>query len=293
MELFGKTPKIARERPSSRFVLPDGLIGLEYEFEGVTKFTWEGAWGQMISPYFGGHNDGSLRDNGVEFVLREPLFGESLLAAVEAMDTVSRALRFKASYRTSMHVHLDMERATYPDQILSTAILYALAEPFLYKWVGQARDLCNYCLPWYRHDQHFNLFLKGVRELEGGSGSQVTSKLKALKEYKYSGLNFFSLGDYGTLEFRQCPVGLEATRVIEWINLIQSMKKYALERPKESYANFLNTAYTKGAVALLQDVFGPHFRTLTRYTARPDEAYQLGLKTASSFACSATSLGFK
>lgn len=292
MELFGKHPKASKARPSTSFVLPSGLIGLEYEFEGTGKFDFATPYGERIQPYFSTHTDGSLRNGGTEFVLREPLFGEELLAAIRAMDDVSRALRFKSSYRTSMHVHLDMERATYPDQVLSVALLYAIAEPFLYKFVGQARDMCNYCLPWYRHDQHFNLFLKGIKEVEALSHGHKTAKLKALKEYKYSGLNFFSLGDYGTLEFRHAPVGMEASRVVDWINLIQSMKAYALSPGRAGYESILATAFAQDYTTFLTSVFGEHFRTLVRFTPRPEEAYQLGLKTASSFATSAQTLGF-
>lgn len=290
MELHGKTPKIRKQRPSPKFVIPDGLIGLEYEWESCEHFDWGTEWGQRLQPFFSSHNDGSLRNGGIEFVLREPLFGENLLAAITTMDEAARAFRFKSSYRTSMHVHLDMERATYPDQVLSTALLYALAEPFLYKFVGQARDMCNYCLPWYRHDQHFNVFLRGIHEYKAHSAAHLVGKLKQLKEYKYSGLNFFSLGDFGTLEFRQCPVGLDATRVVDWVNMIQSLKAYALNGG--SYNELLDKAYIKG-LPMIMEIFGERSKPLLRFSTRADELFQIGLKTASSFAVAANTLGYK
>lgn len=294
MELFGKSPKQSRARPSSEFVLPSGLIGLEYEFEGVGHFAWDTKLGESVSPYFSLHGDGSLRNGGAEFVLREPLFGEELGTAIRAMDDVARALRFKSSYRTSMHVHLDMERATYPDQVLGVATVYAIFEPYLYKFVGQSRDMCNYCLPWYRHDQHFNVFLKGVKETSepGHTGNHVTQKLKGLKEFKYAGLNFFSLGDYGTLEFRHAPVGLEANRVIQWVNIIQSLKNYVLASG-QGYESILNKAFSSTPAEFANEVFGEHAKVFSRFVPRPAEAFQLGLKTASSFAASAQLLGFK
>lgn len=292
MELHGKSPSIRKARGSSVFAIPDGLIGLEYEYEGTNRFDqmYNPKVFQKVNEYFECHTDGSLRDGGNEFVLREPLFGEELLQAITVMDEAARSLRFKSSYRTSMHVHLDMERATYPAQVLSVAILYAIAEPFLYKFVGTARDMCNYCLPWYRHDQHFGVFLKGLKELEGHPGPIVVDKLRRLKEFKYSGLNFFSLGDYGTLEFRQAPVGMDAVRVIEWVNIIQSLKKYAMGS-NHNYETILSRAFSQPYTEFLSSVFTDHYKSLTRYTARPTEAYNMGLKTAASFAAHAAQLG--
>lgn len=291
MELHGKRPGIRKARPSPSFVIPDGRIGLEYEYEQCENFNWDLTVAKAAQPYFTIHNDGSLRNGGLEFVLREPLFGEELLLAIRGMDEVARALRFKSSYRTSMHVHLDMERATYPDQVLSVAVLYAIAEPFLYKFVGQARDMCNYCLPWYRHDQHFGVFLKGVKDTLGASGADVTEKLRRNKEFKYSGLNFFSLGDYGTLEFRQAPVGMDAAKVVEWINVIQSLKKFALgnQRP---FGDILNRAFASNYAEFLSLVFEDNYKSLVRYAPRPEESFHLGLKTAASFVASANLLGF-
>lgn len=291
MELHGKRPGVRKARPSPTFVIPDGRIGLEYEYEQCQGFNWGLPCAKGAQPYFTTHNDGSLRDGGLEFVLREPLFGEELLLAIRGMDEVARALRFKSSYRTSMHVHLDMERATYPDQVLSTAVLYAIAEPFLYKFVGQARDMCNYCLPWYRHDQHFGVFLKGIKETLGASGADVTERLRRLKEFKYSGLNFFSLGDYGTLEFRQAPVGMDSAKVIEWINVIQSLRRFAIDNQRP-FGDILGRAFSSNYAEFLGLVFGDNFKSLVRYTARPEEAYHLGLKTAASFVASANLLGF-
>lgn len=292
MELHGKKPSVRRARPSSDMVIPDGKIGLEYEWEFCSGFNQTHAAGQAIAPYFHQHSDGSLRNSGTEFVLREPLFGEELITAVKAMEEASRVFKFRSSYRTSMHVHLDMERASYPDQVLSLAVLYAIAEPFLYKFVGNSRDLCNYCIPWYRHDQHFTVFLQGVHNLQGKSNNAVIGHLQKLKEYKYSGLNFFSLGDFGTVEFRQAPVGLSSIKVLEWINLIQSIKKFVQNGQGFTYSKVLSYAFSKDYRTFFNEVFGEHTRSLLKYTPRPEDSYHLGLKTASAFSNEAKILGF-
>lgn len=291
MELHGKKASVRRARPSSEMVLPDGRIGLEYEWEHCQNFD-PGAYAAIaVNPYFAQHIDGSLRNNGSEFVLREPLYGEELITAVKAMEEAARVFKFHSSYRTSMHVHLDMERASYPDQILSLAVLYAVAEPFLYKFVGHSRDLCNYCIPWYRHDQHFTLFLQGVRNVTGKSNQHVIGHFQKLKEYKYSGLNFFSLGDYGTVEFRQAPVGMSSVKVLEWINFIQSIKKFT-QTNGFTYQKVLAYAFSKDFRTFFNEVFGPHTKSLLKYAPRPEESYHLGLKTASSFANEAKLLRF-
>lgn len=293
MELHGKKPRESKSRPSSELVLPVGKIGLEFEVEHAERFDPAQPKGAEITRYFSNHTDGSLRDNGTEFVLREPLYGEDLLDAVRSIREGYKLFKFTSSYRTSMHVHVDMERASYPDQILNLAFAYAVAEPLIYKFIGNSRDACNYCLPWYRHDQHFYTFLDAVHSLNGHTNNQVVTQMRRLKEYKYSGLNFFSLGDFGTVEFRHAPVDMSYEKVIEWINIIQSLRKYAggFQAGKPQLRQLLANACSVSYVQFLEEVFGKHSKSLTRLCPRPSEAYALGLKTASSFTAASVARG--
>jgi Putative amidoligase enzyme len=289
MELFGKKPREKRARSSSELAIPNGLIGLEFECENAGSYTGSSGLGAQLEVFFGRHQDGSLRQNGIEFVLHEPLYGQDLLDAIKLMRDVYRTYKFTSSYRTSMHVHLDMERSSYPDQILNAGLIYAIVEPFIYKFIGGQRDACNYCLPWYHHDQHFGIFLDTITSTAGHANDTVTAQLRRMKEYKYSGLNFFSLGDFGTIEFRHAPVDMPYEKIVEWINVIQSIKLYATSYKsgnpalRELLAHACNSSYLQ----FLEEVFGKHSRVLLRLAPRPAELYQLGLKTAASFTAAA------
>lgn len=291
MELFGKKPRERRARSSTELVIPNGLIGLEFECENTARYNPNSEMGVALSTYFGLHVDGSLRGDGREFVLHEPLYGQDLLDALKLITDAYRVLKFSSSYRTSMHVHLDMERSSYPDQILNAGLIYAIAEPFIYKFIGVNRDVCNYCLPWYRHDQHFGVFLDTLHSTTKHSNETVTGQLRRMKDFKYAGLNFFSLGDFGTIEFRHAPVNMPYEKIVEWINVIQSIKVHATSfKPGSTQLQALLTkACNSTYLQFLEEVFGKHSKALLRLCPRPAEAYQLGLKTAASFTVAAVS----
>lgn len=284
MELIGKTPKSNTARPSQEFVIPNCLIGLEYEWEGCGNFNWETPVGRAVMPWFSNHADGSLRNGGIEFVLKEPLFGENLLAAVTAMDDLGRVAKFQSSYRTSMHVHLDMEGTTFPHAPLAMGALYAVVEPLLYRFVGQRRDYCNYCLPWHHSEQHFETFLDQLAGYARPGNAKITAeKLRRMKILKYAGLNYFSLGDFGTVEFRQAPVGMSRAKVIQWLNIIMSLKKYIASRTTPTPSEILDRAYSQGSELFLKSVFGDHYTSAVRFSPDVEQDFRIGVKTAAQF----------
>lgn len=281
LELLGKTPKAISARPSPEFVIPDCLIGLEYEWENTGNFTWDTPLGLALRPWFTVHADGSLRSGGQEFVLAEPLFGENLLQAVTAMDDAARVFKFGSSYRTSMHVHLDMEGTEFPDAPLAFGCLYSIVEPLLYRFVGQRRDYCNYCLPWHQSEQHFETFLDQL--LGAQQPKVIAEKLRRMKVLKYSGLNYFSLGDFGTVEFRQAPVGMSRAKIIQWLNIIMCLKKYTAKRKVPSSQDILDRAYSQGSASFLESLFGDSYANAVRFSPDVEQDFRIGLKTAAQF----------
>lgn len=285
MQLIGKTPKSQIARPSAEFALPSCLIGLEYEWEGCGGFSWDLPTAKAVAPWFSSHADGSLRNSGIEFVLKEPLFGENLLAAVTAMDDLGRVCKLQSSYRTSMHVHLDMEGTTFPDAPIAIGALYAIVEPFLYRFVGQKRDYCNYCLPWHHSEQHFETFLDQLQATGASEAhaKMTAEKLRRMKILKYAGLNYFSLGDFGTVEFRQAPVGMSRAKVIQWLNIIMCLKKHITGRKPTTPQEILERAYTLGPELFLKLVFEEHYQNVVRFSPDVEQDFRIGVKTAAQF----------
>jgi Putative amidoligase enzyme len=290
--ILGKLPQEEQEQNTPTFVLPKCLIGLEYEYENTAR--WCGHHGQLpkdaieqdVQTYFTQHVDHSLRKAGCEFVFRGPYAGTKVENAIQAMDALARAQGYEGSYRTSLHVHLDVQQLDIPEQITLFGLVYSICEPLLYKFVGNNREDCNYCIPWYLNPQHYQRFLGDLKVYRGRehlNAESLGSAFKRDKAFKYSGLNFFSLGDFGTVEFRQAPVTMQAPKIITWINLLMHIKKFVLTQRSTSSLDVYETAIRRGAEGFYLMVFEQHFKEVTKYTKNIYIDFQKGLNTAQNY----------
>jgi hypothetical protein len=290
--------KEEREQNTPLLCLPKTYIGLEYEWENTSRFPYQSqhpshtlnSLASAVKAYFSNHVDGSLRESGMEFTFKEPYAGTRILAAIDAMDDASRAFGFTASYRTSLHVHLDLSDLAYPKDAHRIAALYALVEPVLYKFVGQNRDGCNYCIPWYANPHHYIKYatiLKPYKKaLEGelhDYGLKLGQDLMGNKSsHKYAGLNLMSLGQFGTMEFRQAPVNMQKEKILAWINILMRIKKYAMEvgwEPEELPFQVKG----RGSVEFMERVFRTESNFLLRYTKDLEEDLKMGSMTLFHF----------
>lgn len=288
-DILGLQARYAQEQPSPAFCLPSCKIGLEFEWERCRNYLValeHDSLGTAAVPshiaevqkFFNVHADGSLRNHGTEFTFNGGYSGTKILSAVNAMDECSRIMKFEGSYRTSMHVHMDMQDMVFPDDVFSLGAVYCLAEPFLYDFVGNDRDCCNYCVPWYAHPGHFEQYFKALKS-PGAKGTQIPNVLKNSKAFKYSGLNFFSLGDFGTLEFRHAPVTMQKAQIVVWINLIMRLKKWALENRGLTGEALISRAHQMGPEAFLTALFQEDYREAVKRTRDLKSTFKLGLTT--------------
>lgn len=299
-----------RAQECKEFCLPTCRIGMEFEWEGVQNYlnARNGRAPSIVHTtekldmYYNNHRDGSLRGSSAEFTFRGAYFGTKLLNAILIMEEASRILGFTASYRTSMHVHVDVNDLNFPEDIHAISGIYALSEPLLYKFVRRGREACNYCIPWYFNLGHVRVWNKVLREggkgpasaevqrIEGRhlrllqenpaivNGNYTANLLTGSKLYKYAGLNFFSLGDLGTLEYRIAPVDMQAPKIITWINILMRMKKYVKEK-KPSLNQIVRRAQ-KEPQELLSEVYEDNFVDLTKMTTTLQQDLMVGIKTA-------------
>lgn len=299
-EILGQQELIEKEQPTPLLCLAKCRIGLEYEWENT--YSWRRAFDEIpsdqlpehirrVMDYFTTHADGSLREQGCEWVFKGPYSGTKVVNAVRAMGEMSRILRFTGSYRTSLHVHLDMQDMQFPEDPTRLGALYCIAEPFLYSFVGNQRDSCNYCVPWYNHSQHFDVYLKSVGDSNASrlvakkqaSATIFAQQFKQLKQHKYSGFNFFSLGDFGTVEFRQAPVTMQDDKILTWINLLMRMKKWVMDN-HVSPEEIIVKASKLGPERFLQEVFESNYYDLVRGTRDVHSHFKLGLATLYQYA---------
>ena len=276
--IFEKNRNIFSYEESSNFILPRCIIGVEVELEnmkeasnfarngvprrfaedGIEDFSFDNDTRGVLFGigYWNVKSDGSLRDNGVEFVTKK-LFGKDLSIALDELHDylVANAVpNSTPSDRCSVHIHLDvtdLNKTEYARLLID----YAIFENVLFNYCGVHRKENLYCLPFARSDD-FKRTLSNI----------LTSVEKDLdfKKYvngfpKYSALNLKATSTYGSLEFRLHGGTYDMMRVKEWINIIMCLKKNCIGNS----ANNLHREISRFGISnYLEKVFKNYHRIL-------------------------------
>jgi Putative amidoligase enzyme len=264
----------------SRWVLPQSFIGLEHEYEGVKDSTLPK---HTFADFWTYHEEGSLKDNGAEFVFTTPLFGVDAYNALEWIVAYAKDSKWKCTKRTGIHVHLDVRDLTVP-QLAGLCILYAAVEPILYHWVGDGRDSSHFCIPLYRADEALLGTCAIVRSaFQDDLGDGHNALARATEFQRYAGFNLQALAKFGSIEFRQLQTTHDLVRIVDWINMIMSLKATAFKLPQSDGA-VVRMIQRMGARELLSYVF-PTELAAKLYTPKSEEEFVTrGLSSARDIA---------
>lgn len=209
--------------------------GIEIEVEGVLDFPDNYNLWRIVS-------DGSLRNNGVEFV-SQPITRDQVSVSVEEFYQWFRELGYVASPRTGIHVHVDVNPYTM-EQVRSIAATYALMEPVIFKYFGLSREENIYCIPWYRSTDDLPAFRLAVER----------GRLFYLEDSnKYSALNLMPIATFGTLEFRMFPTFTDAPQLELAVDVVGAIVRYGRDR---SVPEIMEEYRSLGARAWLARVLG-------------------------------------
>ena len=122
--------------PDGSLTVPIG-VGVEVELENVVRNreAERGIWTV--------HEDGSLRNEGLEFVFAAPLKGEDALTELERLPSL--LVTAQATPRTSVHIHTDMSWSTTEHAQAVVALVY-LIENALFEYSNVDRKWCGYSM---------------------------------------------------------------------------------------------------------------------------------------------------
>lgn len=215
------------------------LFGIEVEVEGFREEPRraEGWKWQII-------DDGSLRNNGAEFLSNQPW---DMATCVEQVNMLYDAIAHRgyvSNVRTGIHVHANCLDYTI-EQVGGILATYCILEPLLFAVCGEEREEGIYCVPWYRAPDQVDIarsFLAGAWQGVGGT-------------CKYSALYLEPLRRFGTIEFRQAPTFESRSDMIRWIELVDRLITFGKEQTAESVVELYNEI---GAEALIRRVFGTY-----------------------------------
>lgn len=222
--LYGKIPVRA----------PTTFVGVEIELEQVkyrgdlTNSTWKSV------------EDGSLKENGREFV-STPIPVKYM--EVELRRLFNSILSCHISVRCSTHIHLNVRDFTL-QELEKFMMLYLIFERSLYRFSGD-RWNNNFCVPVQAFPHYLIKFFTHIKE--GG----------ILEEWrKYYGLNISPIfggesSRIGTIEFRQMEGMSTVEHIMDWINLIVSLKIAAKSIQYDDLIEHVNTMNTTSAYTWL------------------------------------------
>lgn len=251
--LLGKTSDTRVFRPDPLWVLPDTRIGVECEFEGVPPKPL--AVNDPRVGYWEQHQDNSLKDQGAEFTFAEPLFGEDARKALEFLYERANTKGWRCTSRTGIHVHMDI-RDLDVGQLQAILLLYAIFEKCIFNWVGDNRDESIYCLPWYKAETGMAKASELLRVANNDVAGESEAALGAAMRYeRYSALNLNAMSKFGSIEFRHLKTTLDYNRVVDFINIILSLKAGALKVPTSDGA-LVREVEAMGPVQFGRYIFG-------------------------------------
>lgn len=268
--LVGKPKKKQSNLANNLLVDSSTLLGVEIEVEGVED---RDAIPTAVRTFWNAETDNSLREGGVELVFSEPFVGNGV---VEALDNFCAWAKnsAKVSSRTGLHVHMDVRDMTINEfKLLCTT--YAICEAVLYKFVGDKRETNLFCLPWYSSDTELDKLTKALNNHDS-----AIMHIENIE--RYSGLNLAALRKFGSIEFRQLKTTFDFDRILLWVNMILSLRKFATSGIT-SYDGVISLFYDLGPKNFLDLVFKKDIAQVLYYPRWDVDVYEKGLIIAQEF----------
>lgn len=227
--------------PQYKLVDKNTYLGIEVEIENVLRY-------DHTSPYWSQIEDGSLRNNGSEFVSL-PIKAWRVEQALSILFAdLNPSIEF--TERTSVHIHMNIRTLTLK-QLESLIITYIVFEKVLFDFVGENRYNNIFCVPIV--ETTFGSHLKTL----------INKKVLSFPWQKYTAMNAVPIWEKGTLEFRHLSGTRNIERIITWINLLLSLKVFALQKSPEYIWDRILSLNTNSEYRIFgEEVFKTHLLTL-------------------------------
>lgn len=222
----------------------EGDIGVEIEAEGKDLLMIDNVFWRC-------EDDGSLRgrfpDQRCEYIFKKPVKIDKAEALIRHLSVHLQESKLDFSHRTSVHVHVNVQRLEFQQLLAMMYTYYLLEEPFM-TFCGKSRKGNNFCLR--LEDAEGILEEIGNLFSEGEYGFQTIYPDKS----RYAAMNIEAVKKYGSLEFRGMEGNLDVGRITTWCKALVSMREYAAKAntPQAVYERFKEL----GPKAFLQEVLG-------------------------------------
>lgn len=221
-----------------------GDVGIEIECEGKKLK-------EVATEVWHSEDDGSLRgvypESRAEYVLNKPIPLATVVSAMEELNHFLKNSEIDFSFRTSVHVHVNVLDLT-EDQLKSFIYTYLLLEEVLFNYCGNSRKANRFCLRISDAD--------GILEILNNIFRNGWAKIKGLREdnVRYAAINLASINKYGSVEFRGMRGTIDTNVINTWATALVSIRNYACHH--ENVLSVHDEYVKLGAEAFMEHVLG-------------------------------------
>jgi hypothetical protein len=211
-------------------------VGIEIELENAHHYPKVSGWATK--------QDGSLRNNGIEFVFKTPAGGHLIKRRLETIrNYIQSSANFETNQRCSVHVHVDVRDLEW-EELCNFILAYIVAEPFLFQVCGKERAENIYSLALYKGTHQIDriaMFLnRGIESTQ------------YLFRTKYTAFNLKAMISFGSIEFRGHRGTTDMSEIQYWTNLLLQLKEFSKETCVKSHVE----RYKNSPIEMLQGIFG-------------------------------------
>lgn len=241
-----------------------GLIGIEIETEvpdflsykstkiktGIDSETGHPTWNIPSDSPWKGVYDGSLRNYGVEWVLKEPLAYDVALEALDWFGLYFKEVPFLENQPgTSVHVHVNMQNETL--LVMANFItMVQLFENVLTEISGKTRRSNVFALPTRCADENRTNILQLFARIDDGDDKAIQFQES---QSKYAVLNLATLAKYGSLEIRCFRGTTDVDAIKQWVSLLNRIYEFA--RTPGLTPRGLYKDYQQRELEIIDDIF--------------------------------------
>lgn len=236
----------------------EGHLGVEIEVEGNELPNLMG------SMWWNTTNDGSLRGESYEYVLKHPVNLEQLREALLELKSAyqNNGSKPTESFRAGVHVHVNCQTLTITE-LFNFVCLYLIFEKTFIKWCGAAREGNLFCLS--ASDADF--ILSAIREnlmisVRENTLAYLFNLFQQGDIIRYSSMNFGALAKYGSLEFRGMRSTPKLRLIHNWAEVLFNLREKAKQYP--DCQRVVYEFSVQGIESFIDDVLGPQFSGMFR-----------------------------
>lgn len=228
-----------------------GLIGIEIEVEGVSLPNSDNIKNENFFSKWLITQDGSLRGEAWEYVLREPLDYSNTVNALNLLEEqyVKCKSTINDSVRAGIHVHINVQDLTLK-QLYTMFTVYYCLENILVDWCGKDRVGNHFCLR--ACDAEYILFAIQRAFQQDGKAAELAGD-----NIRYASMNVASVLKYGSVEFRSLRSTRDWSRLLTWVKALTYIKEASklFEDPRSVIEYISVHSSISFAKTVLKDVF--------------------------------------